>query len=213
MEGHDSPVRVLWFFIAFAVLTLLTWGLWGGGFDSKFGFDGTVAWMQSQPLWGGLGGVGLLIADILMPVPGTVVMSALGYVYGPLLGGLFATAGTLGAGLAGYGLGRILNEKTARRFLGDADFEKGRALFTRGGGWMVALSRSLPILPEAVAVTAGLVRMPFGRFCVSLVCGCVPLGFTFAWIGSSGHDAPGLAISLSVVVPSLLWFAAKRLMK
>jgi membrane protein DedA with SNARE-associated domain len=78
---------------------------------------------------------------------------------------------------------------------------------------MVALSRSLPILPEAVAVTAGLVRMPFGRFCVSLVCGCVPLGFTFAWIGAAGHDAPGWAISLSVIVPALLWFAAKRLMK
>jgi len=47
MEGHHPGVRVLWFFIAFAVLTLITWGLWGGGFDSKFGFDGTVAWMQS----------------------------------------------------------------------------------------------------------------------------------------------------------------------
>jgi uncharacterized membrane protein YdjX (TVP38/TMEM64 family) len=197
-------MRLFWIFLGFALLVLVGWACWGGGFDARFGFDGTVDWLRARPGWGGAAGAGLLVSDLLLPVPGTVVMSALGYVYGGLAGGAFAAAGSLGAGVAGYGVGRLLPERWARKWLGDLDFEKGRWLFARGGGWVLALSRALPVLPEALSCTAGLVRMPFGRFFVAVACGSVPTGFLFAAIGAAGAAAPGWATAASVAVPALL---------
>ena len=57
-----------------------------------------------------------------------------------------------------------------------------------GGGWVVALSRALPILPEVISCTAGLVRMPFRKFTVALACGSAPMGFLFAAIGRAVGD-------------------------
>ena len=76
---------------------------------------------------------------------------------------------------------------------------------------MVALSRALPLLPEAVACTAGLVRMPFGRFMTGLVCGSLPIGFVFAWVGASGKDAPTMAFLMSLCLPLFLWLLARTM--
>jgi len=78
---------------------------------------------------------------------------------------------------------------------------------------VVALSRALPILPEVISCTAGLVRMPFRRFAVALACGSVPMGFLFAAIGKAGHETPGWAFGLSLLVPALLWLAASRIVR
>ena len=203
-------MRLIAWFIGLSALVLGTWLLWGGAWEERFTLDGAVAWIEGAGPWAWAAGIGLLAADLLLPVPGTVVMSALGYVYGPLAGGLAAAAGSMLAGLCGYGIGRLVGERGARRLLGGPDFEKGRLLFARGGGWMVALSRALPILPEALSCTAGLVRMPFGRFAAALACGSLPVGFLFAWIGAAGRDAPGWALAFSLLVPALLWAAARR---
>jgi uncharacterized membrane protein YdjX (TVP38/TMEM64 family) len=146
-------------------------------------------------------------------VPSTVVISALGYLYGTFLGGAIAAAGLIAAGLAGYGAGRLFGERFARRWLGDRDYEKGRLLFAGGGGWVVAVSRALPVLPEVISCTAGLVRMPFRRFVAALACGSLPMGFGVASIGRAGHDAPGWAFGLSLLVPALLWLAASRMQR
>lgn len=203
-------MRLIAWFIGLSALVLVTWLLWGGAWEERFTLDGAVLWIEGAGPWAWAAGIGLLAADLVLPVPGTVVMSALGYVYGPLAGGLAAAAGSMLAGLCGYGIGRLVGENGARRLLGGSDFEKGRLLFARGGGWMVALSRALPILPEALSCTAGLVRMPFGRFAAALACGSLPVGFLFAWIGAAGRDAPGWALAFSLLVPALLWAAARR---
>lgn len=166
--------------------------------------------MESAGSWAWAVGIALLVADLVVPIPGTVVMSALGFLYGAFSGGLIAAAGGMLAGIAGYGVGRLCGERVARRWLGDIDFEKGRLFFASGGGWVVALSRALPILPEVVSCMAGLVRMPFGRFLVALACGSLPTGFLFAAIGAAGRDAPGWATAFSLALPALLWLVARR---
>lgn len=206
-------MRLALWFLALAILVLGSWMIWGGGWESHFSFEGSVRWLQESGPWAWLAGILLLASDLVLPVPGTMVVSALGYVYGTLLGGAVATVGLMVAGLTGYGVGRLCGEGVARRWLGDGDFEKGRRLFRSGGGWMVALSRALPILPEVISCTAGLVRMPFRRFVVALACGSVPMGFLFAEIGNSGREAPGWAVALSVVIPALLWVAAAKIRK
>ena len=203
-------MRLLLCFIILAALILLVWLIWGGAWEAHFTLAGAVSSLQQAGPWAWAAGIGLLTADLLLPVPGTVVMSALGLIYGTLVGGFIAAAGSILAGLCGYGVGRLVGEKTARKLLGDRDIEKGRLLFARGGGAVIALSRAIPILPEALSCTAGLVRMPFHSFLASLACGSIPVGFLFAWIGAVGRDAPAWAIAFSIGVPATLWLVARR---
>lgn len=119
-------------------------------------------------------------------------------------------AGMMLSSMAGYGIGRMMGEKFIRRWLGDTDFERGQRFFGHGGGWMVAFSRALPILPEVVSCMAGMSRMPLGRFVLASACGNVPMAFVFGLIGASGKDAPWWAVVASIVVPGVLWLVAKR---
>lgn len=206
-------MRLALWFLGLAALVLGIWQVWGGGWEAQFTLEGSVRSLEKAGPWAWAAGIALLTGDLFLPVPNTMVISALGLVYGVLLGGLISAVGLMAAGLCGYGLGRFLGERFARRWLGDRDFEKGKSLFESGGGWMVALSRALPVLPEVISCTAGLVRMPFRRFVVSLGCGSVPMGFLFAVIGQTGRDAPGMSLGLSLLVPALLWWLASRILK
>lgn len=203
-------MRLLYGFLILGVLFLVSWWIWGGGLEARFSLDGSIAWLESAGPWAWAAGFGLLVSDLFLPIPGTVVMSALGFIYGPWIGGLIAASGSMTSGLAGYGIGRCCGERMARRWLGNRDYEKGRLLFGRGGGWLVALSRALPILPEVLACTAGLVRMPFRKFVVALACGSLPMGLLFAIIGAAGHQAPGWAMLFSLVLPAILWALARK---
>ncbi|MCB1227904.1 MAG: VTT domain-containing protein, partial [Verrucomicrobiales bacterium] len=87
---------------------------------------------------------------------------------------------------------------------------RARGAFGRRGGWMVAVSRWLPVLPEAVACLAGLAGMQWRRFVLALTCGSLPVGFAFAAIGHLGQAQPGWAVALSALVPVVLWWAARR---
>ena len=193
------------------VLFLGIWLLWGGALEERFTLAGAVSALEAGGEWAWIVAWGLLVSDVLLPVPGTVVMSALGWVYGIWLSGLLAAGGSFLAGMAGYGLGRLFGDRGALWLLGRRDFDRGRHLFDHGGGWIVCLSRALPLLPEAVACTAGLVRMPLRRFALALACGSLPMGYVFAWIGATGREAPALAMLLSLGLPVLLWLVSRLL--
>jgi uncharacterized membrane protein YdjX (TVP38/TMEM64 family) len=195
------------------VATIVPFMIWGEQLEAAFSVQGARGWMAGYGAWAGVAGAGLLIADILLPIPSTLVMSALGLAYGPLIGGLYAAAGSALAGLVAYGLSRWLGRPLALRLAGEAGLREGERFFAGGGAWLVACSRCLPILPEAVACLAGLNRMPFRTFLAAVLCGSLPMGFVFAAIGALGQDEPAWALALSVVVPALLWLAARRWMR
>ncbi|MCB1065950.1 MAG: VTT domain-containing protein [Verrucomicrobiae bacterium] len=203
-------MRLLWIFLILAVLVLIPFGIWGEDFQSLFSRESAVRWLEDFGPWAWMAGIGLLVADLFLPVPGTAVISALGYVYGFWWGGLIGATGSMLGGLLAYGLCRRLGHRAAEWITGKEDLEKGEHLFQgTAGGFIVALSRWLPVMPEVIACLAGLTRMPLGRFVGALTCGSIPLGFAFAAIGSAGHDRPGLALLLSAVVPAILWAIAQ----
>lgn len=207
-------MRILYLMLGLGVFFLLGWVVSGGeGIEEVWDVERVVGAMERARGWAWAAGILLLMADLLLPVPGTVVMSALGAVYGVLLGGIFAAAGSFFAGMLGYGVGRFFKEKTAKKWLGERDFQRGNQLFNKGGGWVVAVSRALPILPEVISCMAGLVRMPFWKFCLALACGSVPMGFLFAWIGRAGIEEPRWGIGLSLAIPAMLWAIANILRK
>jgi uncharacterized membrane protein YdjX (TVP38/TMEM64 family) len=200
-------------FVILAALFLGSWLLFGGRWEEQFTLQGSINWLESAGSWAWLAGLLLLIGDLVLPVPGTIVISALGFIYGVAVGGLIAGIGLSAAGMIGYGIGRLLGHRFARRWLGEQEFEVGHRMFTKGGGWMVAMSRALPVLPEVISCTAGLVGMPFKRFAVALACGSFPMGFLFAAIGHAGREAPGWALVFNLILPALLWWAASHIKK
>jgi uncharacterized membrane protein YdjX (TVP38/TMEM64 family) len=175
-----------------------------------FNQAGAIAWLRDFGPWAWAAGIILLVSDLVLPVPGTAVMAALGYLYGPALGGLISAIGSFMSGAVAYGLCRITGRRGAAWLIGERDLQRGEDLFTRIGGWLVAVSRWLPLFPEVIACMAGLVRMPTRIFCLALLCGSVPLGFIYAAVGAAGKDNPTLALSLSAGLPPLLWLLLNR---
>ncbi|HEX5077873.1 MAG TPA: VTT domain-containing protein, partial [Geminicoccaceae bacterium] len=202
-------LRLFAIFVGLALLVLIPFLIWGEGLERSFGREGVVAWLADYGRWAWAAGILILASDLLLPIPATAVMAALGFVYGPLWGGLISTAGGFLGGLLGYGLCRGFGRPLAARLLGADGLAEGERLFARAGGWLVVLSRWLPIFPEVIACMAGLSRMPLATFLLALLCGSAPLGFAFAAIGHAGVAHPVLAIALSALAPPLLWLAVQ----
>lgn len=198
--------RLLRLFLILAALVIVPFWIWGGSFEAAMSPETLVTAFQASRDWAWLAGLGLLVIDLFLPVLGTAVMSALGLVYGWWLGGLLSALGSIGSGMLAYGLCFRLGRRAARWFAGEEGLAKGEHLF-RGslGGWLVALSRWMPVLPEVVACLAGIVRMPVRRFFLALCAGSVPMGFVFAWIGHSGTQQPVFALVLSAGLPPMIW--------
>ena len=212
-ETGRALVRALCLFIAIALVLGSPFFLFGPDFTDVPADRGAVSWLETFGHYAWVTGVGLLIADLVLPVPTTAVMTALGIVYGPWLGGLISALGSVASGLVGYGVGRFLGRPIVRRVVGAQALSEGDRLFADLGGWMVALSRWLPIVSEVVACMAGLSRLRFPIFAAALACGSVPLGFAFAAIGEAGADRPLLTLALGAAAPFVLWGLVRPLLK
>ncbi len=155
--------------------------------------------------WAWALGIALIWADLVLPVPQTAVIAALGIVYGALLGGLIGSVGLISAGLLGYLLMRTSLRRHVHRFVSERSMQKMERLFDRNGAWAIVLSRSLShSIPEAMVFLAGLAGMPMRKFIAALTLGSVPTAFVFAAIGAGWSDQPILALVASYVLPLLL---------
>jgi uncharacterized membrane protein YdjX (TVP38/TMEM64 family) len=206
-------MRLLTTAIVLAVLLCVPFFIWGDDFMRRFSGEEAVAWIRGWGAWGGLAVIGLLVSDLLLPIPATPVMSAAGYVYGTFVGGLLAAAGSFAAGMAGYALCRAFGRGVAARLAGERELAQHETRFRRSGPWIVAASRWMPLLPEVVSCLAGLTRMPLRTFALSLACGAVPMGFVYAAIGAAGQDHPTLAVVLNLAVPPVLWLGLHQVLR
>lgn len=202
-------MRLFWIAFGLAVLLLIPFLIWGDQFERWFTGAAAVQWVESWETWGWAAVLLLLSADLVLPLPATGVMSAAGYLYGTFVGGTISAVGSFLSGMLAYGLSRAFGHGLAERLAGKDDLVRGEKLFRHRGAWIVALSRWLPLLPEVIACLAGVTRMPLRTFAVALACGSIPMGYVYAAIGAAGQSNPALAISLSIIVPAILYAAVQ----
>ncbi len=200
-------MRLAFLFFILALLVLIPFLVWGDQFALFFSWDGARTWLEDWGSWAWAAGILLLILDLFLPLPNTIIIAGLGWKYGFLVGGILGAAGSILSGLLAYGLCRQLGHGAALRIAGAEGLEKGEHLFAKSGGWIVTLSRWLPMLPEIVACAAGLSRMPFRIYLLALACGNIPLGFVYAAVGHMGHENMALALGLSIFLPPALWLS------
>ena len=147
-------------------------------------------------------GLALIWVDLVLPVPQTAVIAALGILYGTLLGGVLGSVGLITGGLLGYALMHTSARRQVHRVVGRRFLHRMEALFDRSGAWAIVLTRSLPYsVPEAMVFLAGLAGMPLRKFSAALTLGSVPTAFVFAAIGAGWADQPVLALLVSYVLP------------
>ena len=151
-------------------------------------------------------GCGLLIVDVVLPVPSSVVMIAHGAVFGTVRGGLISIAGSTGAAVFAFLLGR-LGQKAFRRFITPEEHDRAAALLERWGLTAIAVTRPIPVLAEAVAIIAGASRFGLARCTVAALLGSAPAAFVYAWAGSHRLSASSdvLIFVLVLGVSLVLW--------
>ena len=173
-----------------------------------------VLMLRKYDDWAWAVGIALIWADLVLPVPQTVVITALGIIYGTVLGGLLGSVGLITGGLLGYVLMLTSARRIVSPLVGLQSLNRMEGLFERAGAWAIVLTRSLPYsIPEAIVFLAGLAAMPMGKFTAALAIGSVPTAFAFAAIGAGWADQPILALLVSYVLPILLLPIALYLMR
>lgn len=60
------------------------------------------------------------------------------------------------------------------------------------------------MIPEVMTILAGLAKMHFGRFILSLTLGSVPVGFALAWVGETAGASSSLLVVLTLI-PACGW--------
>jgi uncharacterized membrane protein YdjX (TVP38/TMEM64 family) len=197
------------FLVALLLFILIPFALWGGALDREA--PALLADLQrdaARPYLALLGGA-LLVADVVAPVPSSLVAMALCWELGPLAGGCTVALGTWLAFVTGYGLGRALPEERLRRWIGAALWIRLRRSASWGSlAWIVA-TRPLPLLAEATALLAGALRLPVVPALTHAALASSAVGALYAGSAALGRAQPGAALTALALfaVPALGWLA------
>jgi membrane protein DedA with SNARE-associated domain len=145
----------------------------------------------------------MVLESACIPIPSEVTMlfggalanaafyTAVGSTAEPLNFVLVALVGTLGnlvgswiAYGVGYFGGRPLVERYGRYvFLREHELERAEMWWGHHGEAAVFFSRMLPVVRTFISLPAGVGRMPFWRFTLYTVLGCLPWTFALAGLG------------------------------
>lgn len=153
-----------------------------------------------------------LLADIVLPIPSSFVLTTTGYLLGLPLGTAVCFVGLSCASLAGYALGRWAGGPLAQRIVGRAQLERFAALSQRHGDALLVAFRAMPVLAEATTILAGMARMPLPRFALVVSIGNGVVAVVYAWIGAVSADRSSfvLASVAAIVLPVLIVLAMRR---
>jgi uncharacterized membrane protein YdjX (TVP38/TMEM64 family) len=148
-------------------------------------------------------GVFLLAADVLLPVPSSLVASglgaALGWAWGTVAGAVGLTVGCM----IGFGLGRSAGQHFVRA-QPDRNDAYVSALLQRYGVAALALCRGVPVLGEASVIAAGAFGMPAGRCLAVTTLANIGVSGIYAVTGAAAWDvSPVAAFAAALLLPAL----------
>jgi uncharacterized membrane protein YdjX (TVP38/TMEM64 family) len=156
----------------------------------------------------------LLVADVVLPVPSSLLLAYLGAAHGVWLGAALGAASHLAGGAIGFGIGRA-SRGVVGRWMGEEDKARADALLARWGILGIAATRPVPVLAEAVAVIAGTsASIGWVRFLVAAAAGGVPYAVINAAAGSQAREGSfGLAVGSAVGVAIVLWLTGRAFLR
>ncbi len=151
-------------------------------------------------------GVLLLIGDVLLPVPSTLVMMANGALFGVAAGTALSMVGSLGAAWVGFGLGRR-GGPLITRIVPEGERRRANALLERWGDLAIVVTRPVPIVAETMAVIAGASPLSWRRMTLASLAGGLPASLLYALAGATAatFNNAVLVFALVILVAGVFW--------
>lgn len=155
-------------------------------------------------------GVLLLVADVFLPVPSSLVMLAHGTLFGVAGGTALSLIGSVASALTGFAVGRA-GKGAVRRFVTEREHERAGALLERWGVLAIAVTRPVPILAETVAIMAGSSPLTWGQTALAAAAGSIAPAAVYAWAGAHAHGVANhvLAFGGVLLITSVLFFIGR----
>lgn len=156
------------------------------------------------------GSVGLLIADVVLPMPASAVMIANGALFGLFPGMALSMIGGLGATLLGFLIGR----RSRDLFLPGATSgteQRANALLARYGPLAIVVTRPLPIVAETVAILAGRSDLSWRQVFVAGAVGTLIPAALYAFAGATAATTVSTiaVIGAALIASAVFWLAIR----
>lgn len=148
----------------------------------------------------GLTGAGLLMLDVLLPIPSSIIGALLGGRLGFATGFVWILFGLTSGHALGYALGRLVPQRWASEL-------------PAAPSWIaVLLSRPVPVFAEALAIAAGAERMPISAFASSALLGDAIYAAALAANGATWlpDGMWGVGLAGPMLVPVIGYLAFRR---
>ena len=152
----------------------------------------------------------LLVADVVLPIPSSLVMVAHGTLFGVVPGALLSIAGSVASALVAFAIGRA-GTGVIRRFVTAEEHERASELLGRWGLAAVAATRPVPILAETVAILAGSSKLGWLETAAAAAVGSLVPATVYAWAGAHAGTAANHAVIFTGVLlaTALLWWVGR----
>ena len=169
-------------------------------------------WMKHGGIVAGTLGVSLLIADVLLPVPSSIVMVAHGALFGVVVGTLLSLSGSVGAALFGFAIGRR-GGKLMDRVVTPAERSRANHLLARWGALAIIVTRPVPLLAETVAIMSGASSLGWTTITLASFAGSLPPALLYALTGAAVANFQNTSLMFGVVllVAALFWLIGRLL--
>ena len=164
-------------------------------------------WMAHAGAGSAMTVMALLAADILLPIPSSLIMILSGAAFGVLWGSIFALIGSIGGEWLGFEVVRKYGRRASQRIAGDDEIERLGRVFARHGAAAVAVTRALPVIMETMSVVAGLSRMTRRTFLLASLVGTAPIVVVYAYAGAVSRQANSVvpAVIMLIAVAGFGW--------
>jgi len=183
-----------------------------------FAFESSIReWSQAlvgsmRPTWIAGPAVSLLLAaDVVLPVPSSVISTAAGMLLGLWPGALASWIGMMAGCACGYCLGAGAGRGLARSLVGPRELERVGRASERFGDWMIVLFRAVPVLAEASVVFAGTIGIRIRRFFALSALSNAGIAVVYAAVGAYSASVASFlwALAGAVMVPLIALMAVR----
>jgi len=152
----------------------------------------------------------VLLSDIFLPVPSSIVMYTNGYALGTMGGALLSWVSVMTGAIIAYYTGRYISSG-----LKSEQDEKAATLLNKYGAMAIIITRGVPVLSESVCFVCGYNRISFKNYFFLNAIGYIPVCLIYSVCGRAGYEKNMLLVSFgcSLAVSALFWFAGKKYLR
>lgn len=133
----------------------------------------------------------LLMLDVFLPVPSSLVGTSAGLLLGWQLGFLSCLAGLSLGSLLGYSVGYLFRKTFFHRYFSDDEFRNLSFNLSQYGFLTLIACRGIPVLAEMSVLIAGFHRFSLGRFLLATFIANIFVSAVHTYLGvtASGSDS------------------------